>query len=121
MFRAELDKSKNLLSVVLSQRVTTEDISRWREQLSGFLPSLQPGFKLLVDLSPMDSMDLDCVPDIARAMEAMDDAGVSKIVRIIPEPHKDIGLNIMSRFHFRHSVSLVTCDSMEEALQALAD
>jgi hypothetical protein len=66
-------------------------------------------------------MDLDCVPDVDWCMEAVDQAGVSKIVRIVPDPRKDIGFNIISLFHLRRSVSFVTCDTMEEALEALAD
>lgn len=120
MLKVEFDKSKNLLHVVLSQRVTVEDTGRWREQMGQLLPDLKPGFKLLADFSPMDSMDLDCVPDIDWSMEALDKAGISKVVRIMPDPSKDIGLNIMSHFHLRRSVSLVTCDNLEEALNALA-
>jgi len=121
MLKAEFDKSKNLLHVVSSRRVTAEDTARWREQLGQLLPDIRPGFKLLADLSPMDSMDLDCMPDIAWSMEALDKAGISKVVRILPDPRKDIGLNIMSLFHMRRRVPLVTCDTMEEALRALAD
>ncbi len=82
---------------------------------------MQPGFKLLVDWTTVDSIALDCVPDIAWSMDALDAAGVSKVVRVVPDPRKDIGANIMSLFHFRRSVAFVTCDTMEEALEALAD
>lgn len=121
MLKADLDKSKNLLQVVATHRVTVEDTGRWRERLGQLLPDMRPGFRILVDFSPMDSMDLDCMPDIDWSMETLDKAGISKVVRILPDPSKDIGLNIMSHFHFRRSVSLVTCKSMEEALKALAD
>jgi anti-anti-sigma regulatory factor len=95
MLNTELDKSKNLLHVVLSQHVTAEEIGRWREQVGELLPGLQPEFKILVDWSGVDSMDLDCVPEIDWCMEAVDQAGVSKIVRIVPDPRKDIGVNII--------------------------
>lgn len=121
MLKVEFDKSKNLLWVVLSERVTTKDTGRWREQLEQLLPGLKHGFKLLADFSPMDSMDFDCAPDIGRSMEALDKAGLSRVVRIMPDPRKDIGLNIISLFHSRRSVSVVTCATMEEALNALAD
>jgi hypothetical protein len=42
-------------------------------------------------------------------------------VRIITDPRQDIGLNIMSLFHYRRRIPIVTCQSMEEALKALAD
>jgi hypothetical protein len=121
MLKAELDKAKNLLHVVLSQHVTVEDTGHWREQLGQLLPGMQPAFKLLIDWTDVDSMDINCVPDIAWSMEAMDKAGVSKVVRILPDPHKDIGVNIMALFHYRRTIPMVTCDTMEEALRALAE
>jgi hypothetical protein len=43
------------------------------------------------------------------------------VVRIIPDPRKDIGLSIMSVFHYRRGVRIVTCETLAEALSALAD
>lgn len=120
MFQIETDKSKNLLHFVFSGHVTPEETRRWREQLCQFVVTLQPGFALLSDLSGLELMDLECVPDIEWSMEALDEAGIASVVRIIPDPRKDIGMNIMSRFHYRRHVRIVTCDTMEEALQALA-
>jgi anti-anti-sigma regulatory factor len=121
MLKAEFDKSRNLLLAVLSQHITIAEIGRWREQVGELLAATQPGFRVLVDMSHLELMDIDCVPGIAWSMEALDKAGISKVVRIIPDPSKDIGLKIMSYFHFRREVSLVTCDTMDEALTALAD
>lgn len=120
MFQIETDKSKNLLSFVFSGHVTAEETRRWREQLCKVLTAMKPGFALLTDLSALDLMDLDCAPEIEWSMEALNQAGIARVVRIIPDPRKDIGMNIMSRFHYRPRVRIVTCDTMEEALQALA-
>lgn len=121
MFQIDSDKAKNLLQFTFSGHVTPEETKRWREQLCKFVTAMQPGFTLLTDLSGLDVMDLDCAPDIEWSMEALDEAGVAKVVRIIPDPRKDIGLNIMSHFHYRRHVRIVRCDTMEEALRALAD
>jgi len=56
MLKAELDKEKNLVRVVLSQDVTVEETGYWREQLAELLPGMQPGFKLLVDWTTVDSI-----------------------------------------------------------------
>jgi hypothetical protein len=45
---------------------------------------------------------------------------VELVVRVIPDPTKDIGLNILSVFHYRHRVRVVTCQTMEEAARLLA-
>jgi hypothetical protein len=36
-------------------------------------------------------------------------------VRVIPDSRKDIGLNIMSLFHYRRGVRIVTCETLAEA------
>jgi hypothetical protein len=43
------------------------------------------------------------------------------VVRVIPNPQKDIGLNILSLFHYRRRVRIVTCETLEEAMNALAE
>jgi hypothetical protein len=121
MYRIEADQSKNLLSFVFSGHVTPQETGSWREQLCKILGEMKVGFTLLSDLSGLDLMDLDCAPDIEWSMEALDEAGIARVVRIIPDPRKDIGFNIMSRFHYRDSVKFVTCDTMEEALKILAE
>ena len=41
------------------------------------------------------------------------------VVRVIPDPYKDIGLNIVSLFHYPRRVRIVTCETLEEAMRAL--
>jgi hypothetical protein len=43
------------------------------------------------------------------------------VVRVIPDPHKDIGLNILSQFHYGPQIKLATFESLAEALSALMD
>ena len=119
MYQIEVDKSKNVLHFTFSQHVTAEETRRWRQQLCEVLGTLRQGFTLLSNLSSLDVMDLDCAPDIEWSMEALNEAGIARVVRIIPDPRKDIGFNIMSHFHYRRSVTFVTCDTMEEALKIL--
>ena len=52
-------------------------------------------------------------------MDLFDAAGVDTIVRVIPNPRKDIGFSIMSLFHYRHGVHIMTCETMEEAKRIL--
>lgn len=121
MFQIKTDKSKNLLHFTFSQHVTAEETGRWRQELCKVIGDVQLGFTLLSDLSALDEMDLDCAPDIEWSMEALNEAGIARVVRIIPDPRKDIGFNIMSHFHYSRGVKFVTCDTMDEALKVLAD
>jgi hypothetical protein len=119
MFKVGVNKSKNLLKIVYAQRVGPEDTKRVEETLPPLLADVRPGFRLLTDLSSLESMDLACVPYIKRMMDLCNKKGVEMVVRVIPEPQKDIGLSILSLFHYRRRVRIVTCRTMEEALKAL--
>jgi hypothetical protein len=121
MFQVEADKANNVLKMAFSQHVTLDETHRWREKLIGLLGDVQPGFKLLNDLSGLESMDPECSADIEFGMDLCNKAGISKVVRVIPDPRKDIGFSIMSRFHYRRGIRIVTCETLEEALKALAD
>jgi predicted choloylglycine hydrolase len=121
MFQVEVDKAKNLLKIIYAQHVEPEDTKRVEEKIPTLLPDLRPGFRMLTDLSNLESMDLACVPYIKRMMDLCNKKGVEMVVRVIPDPQKDIGLNILSLFHYRRRVRLVTCETLEEALKALAE
>ena len=120
MFQVEVDKSKNLLKIIYAQHIGPEDTKAVVEKVPTLLPDLQPGFRLLKDLSGLESMDLACVPYIKRMMVLCNKRGIEMVVRVIPDPHKDIGLNILSLFHYRRGVRIVTCATLEEAMKALA-
>ncbi len=84
------------------------------------LADLPPGFRVLVDLGRLEHMELACLTEIGRGMEMIDRKGVGLVVRVIPDPSKDIGLNILTAFHYAHPPQLVTCKNMTEAAKALA-
>jgi hypothetical protein len=120
MFQVGIDKTKNLLKISYAQHVGPEDTQRVAEQIPALLPDLRPGFRLLTDLSNLESMDLACVPYIKRMMDLCNKKGIEMVVRVIPDPHKDIGLKILSLFHYRRRVNIVTCETLEEAMKVLA-
>ena len=121
MFQIKFDKTENLLTVVYSQQVTPEETARCEQELRVLLADQKTGFCLLTDLSGLESMALACGEYIKRVMDFLDEKGVNRVVRVIPDPRKDIGLNIMSLFHYRPGVRIVTCETMEEAMSVLGD
>ena len=60
-------------------------------------------------------MGLDCTPEMGRTMELIGNAGVGLLVRVIPDPSKDIGMNILTIFHYPHGLQVVTCQNLTEA------
>ena len=51
-------------------------------------------------------MDVACVPHLEHIMQLCDEKGVSAVVRAIPDPRRDIGLQIMSYFHYGPEVRI---------------
>jgi len=121
MFKVEADKAKNLMIMTFSGHVSAEDLKKEEERVKALLADLQAGLKLLTDLTPLESMDPGSLSYISRNMDRLGKRGVSMVVRVIPDPHKDIGLNILSVFHYPRRTRIVTCENMKDALAALAD
>jgi hypothetical protein len=65
-------------------------------------------------------MDPACMTEIGRTMDMVDKHGVSLIIRVIPDPSKDIGMNILTIFHYAHQPRIITCESLTKALQQLS-
>ena len=45
--------------------------------------------------------------------------GVASVTRVIPDPHKDIGLNILSQFHYGPEIEIATFQTLADALQSI--
>jgi hypothetical protein len=113
------DASRNLIQIRHLGHVTTTEMRACIEEVKRLLPEMRAGFTLLTDLSGLDSMELDCVVDIGRMMDACKVKGIGAAVRIIPDQSKDIGLNILALVHYRSGVHVITCRNASEAERAL--
>ena len=96
------------------------ELQRGTPELEKLLVELKPGFRLLADLSRVDTMDMACVPELGKAMELLERHQIGLIVRVVPDPAKDIGLNIISAFHYKKRPHIATCETMQEAAKLLA-
>jgi hypothetical protein len=110
---------KNLLEIRYGGVVRPEECEKGLEQLRASLDKLGSGFRVLVDLTELELMDLKCAPFIEKAMDLCNEHGASTVVRVVPDPHRDIGMSIMSIFHYRGDVRIVTCRNLAEATDIL--
>jgi anti-anti-sigma regulatory factor len=120
MISFEANIPKKLLEIRYGGVVRGEDCEKGLEQLRTSLVKLETGFRVLVDLTGLESMDVKCAPFIEKAMDLCNEGGASTVVRVIPDPHRDIGMTIMSIFHYRGDVRIVTCQNMSEADKILS-
>jgi anti-anti-sigma regulatory factor len=120
MYAVELDRSKRLLVISAVQTVTAEEAKQAAQQIRDLLPDVAPGFHLLADFRWLESMDSAAAQHIADIMDMLTEKEVASVTRVMPDPHKDIGLNILSQFHYRPDVAITTFDTLADAVQNIA-
>jgi hypothetical protein len=113
------DATRNLIEVRYRGRVTAVEAKAVSAVVMDLLPQMRQGFTFLADLSNLESMELDCAPYITKIMDVCNVAGIGTVVRIIPDPRKDIGFNILSIIHYRRGVHVLTFQNSAEAERAL--
>lgn len=119
MFLITSNKSKQLIYVSFIGTVRPEDFQSSREDLVTQLAGLSPNFHYLVDLTHLNSMSLECMTALGQWMDLIGRASVGLVVRVIPDPSKDIGMNILTIFHYPKNLQVVTCPNLAEAVKAL--
>lgn len=121
MYSVESDRSKRLLVISAAGRVTKKEVESVALRVREMMKEVTPGFRVLTDFRWLERMDPAAAVPLAEIMDALAEKGVAAVVRVIPDPHKDIGLNILSQFHYGPQIKLVTFESLAEALSALMD
>jgi anti-anti-sigma regulatory factor len=115
MFLATISKPRQLLYLSYIGRVSVEELEEGLNEIAKLLQDLSSGFRVLGDLSGLETFGPNCATQIGKAMELCDQKGVGLVVRVIPDPGKDIGLNILTVFHYRSRPRIVTCKNLVEA------
>ena len=121
MYSVEIDRSKRLLVIGALQRVTAKEAKLAAERVRELLDDVVPGFRVLADFRWLESMDPAAAPHVARIMDMLGEKGVSSVTRVMPDPHKDIGLNILSQFHYGPEIQIATFETLADALQSLTE
>ena len=115
MFQVKVHPKRQLLAIAFSERVDVGQMRDCQEQVGKLLGGLRPGFVVLTDLTALEVMEPECLPIIKEMMDLCNAQGASAVVRVIPEPDKDIGFSVATLFHYDAGVTIVTCRSLVEA------
>lgn len=120
MYKVELDRSKHLVVISAVQRVTAQEVKTVAKRIREVLQDVAPGFGVLVDFRWLESMDSAAAPHLAEIMDTLTERGVGSVARVLSDPHKDIGLNILSQFHYGPNVIITTFETLADAVQSIA-
>jgi anti-anti-sigma regulatory factor len=119
MYAVELDRSKRVLVISGVQRVTAEQAKLAARRVRELLQDVAPGFRVLADYRWLESMDSAAARHVAEIMDTLAEKGVASVTRVVPDPHKDIGLNILSQFHYGPEIKIATFETLADALQSM--
>jgi hypothetical protein len=121
MYAVELDQSKRLLVISAAQRVTAEEARQAVQDVRDLLQDVAPGFRVLADFRWLESMEPATARHVAEIMDALAQKQVASVTRVMPDPHKDIGLNILSQFHYGPEIQIATFQTLADALQSFVE
>lgn len=118
-FDVTVDSTRNLVRTRYVGVMTPVAMQAAARRVEALLPGLRPGFTALTDFSQIEAIELDCVPHLTRIMDLCRDHGIGTLIRVLPKPEKDIGINILSVVHYGQNVVKMTVDTTDEAERAL--
>ncbi len=119
MYSVEADKTKRLVVISAVGRVTKEEAKQGAQRVRDILEDFAPGFRVLADFQWLQSMDTAASRHLAEIMDALAEKQVASVIRVMPDSHKDIGLNILSQFHYGPEIQITTFETLADALQSL--
>ncbi len=120
VFETETDPDRQVLRIHFRGHVTGAQMNDELDRLHDSLARFAAGFRMITDLTDLETMELDCVPHVTRMMDLCLQSGVGQVVRVIPDPEKDIGFTLLSLTHYRGKVPIATCRTRTEAERTLA-
>ena len=121
MFSIEASDTERLITISWLGYVDLEEMRSCADEFGLKAAKMRPGFRVLVDMSELESMDYAGAPYIGSIMDLCLAKQVEHVVRVIPDPHKDIGLNIMSYLRYGSKVRVTVCENLADAMRRLAE
>ena len=121
MFSVEADKATRFIVLSVVGHVTTDEVKLAAQRVRELVENAAPGFQVLTDLRWLESMPTSASQHVAEIMDALAKKKVGSIARVVPDPRKDIGLNILSQFHYGSQIQAMTFETMADALQSLVE
>ena len=121
MYSVEADRSKRLLVISAAGHVSREEVKAAAQKVREIFKDAEPGLRALTDLRWMTSMDPAAARHVAEIMEILKEKQITSVTRVMPDPHKDIGFNILSQFHYGPNVRIYTFETLADAMQSFIE
>ena len=88
MYLTEFDRSQRLMKITVAGDTIAEEVRSALENLRTLLIDVQPGFRVLADLSGLVSMPTSVAPHIGEVMDLCAEKGVALAGNCFPRPQQ---------------------------------
>ena len=121
MIKTTYDQKRNTVVLEFWGKIDAAEAQQLLTDVQKTIPQDRKDFKVLTDLSGVEALDPAITAWIKKLMDFLNERGVAEVIRVIPDPAQDIGLNILSLFHYSKKVQFATVETREEAEARLGD
>lgn len=118
MNQCTVDPTGRILAVTYCGRVGPREVQGCLETIRRLAPTVKPGFVLFTDMTHLENMESECAPVLGEFMEQCARMKLGASVRVVPAA-KDIGINLIAKFHYPANVRSQTYETLSDALNAL--
>jgi hypothetical protein len=119
MYLLEIDRTLNRMHIILSGRFDEAESLALLGDVRSRYNEVTKGFHVLCDLATLNEFDPPARAHFRAVMDLCNEAGVGKVVRIIPNPQENFELTIMSYIHYNSGIPVVSCKTLAEASKHL--
>src|SRR5437762_12825056 len=119
MYSVEADKSRRLVVISAAGQVTKDEAKQAAQRMRDILKDFAPGFRVLANFQWLQSMDTAAARHVAEIMDALTEEQVASVIRVMPDAHKDIGVNILSQVHYGPRIHIVIVETLAAAPRSL--
>ena len=114
MIKSYYDAQYNMVVIEFAGHVNAAQAEALQPEIRKLTPA-EKGFRILTDFTLVEEMSPDILQTIKKSMDFFNERGVAEIIRVIPRPEQDFGVNILSIFHYSKDVRMVILPSRAEA------
>jgi hypothetical protein len=116
MYSVEADGARRVFVIAASGEVLASEVRQGAQELKGLLQDATPGFAVLADFRGLEAMQPETAQQIGAVMDQFAEKEVAMVIRVIPDRYKDVGLNILSQFHYSPAVEVASVTTLAEAI-----
>lgn len=115
MVNVTYDSPHHAVILEYKGNVTAEETKHAHDEMSKLIPSDGKGFKVLVDLCGIDTMELEVEDEIKEAMRSPLASGAKEVLHVLPDPESDFAFETLVRYFAPRKINCVNFRTREAA------